>query len=97
MRSTPEHRSCSFVLQQGNYHISSIFPPPAQARQFCYLGHTSCEVMNMSYVNPALRPKFETLPIDLKNEILARDVTLSNLNDLIHVLQEIVDEAEAAP
>lgn len=51
----------------------------------------------MSYVNPALRSRFETLPIDLKNEILARDVTLSNLNDLIHVLQEIVDEAEAAP
>ena len=51
----------------------------------------------MSYVNPALRPKFETLPIDLKNEILARDVTLSDLNDLIHVLQEIVDETEAAP
>ena len=51
----------------------------------------------MSYVNPALRAKFESLPIDLKNEILARDVTLSNLNDLIHVLQEIVDEAKAAP
>lgn len=51
----------------------------------------------MSYVNPALRSKFETLSIDLKNEILARDVTIRNLNDLIHVLQEIIDEAEAAP
>ena len=51
----------------------------------------------MSYVNPALRPKFESLPIDLKNEILARDVTRSNLNDLIPVLPEIVAEAKAAP
>jgi len=76
---------------------SHVFSPPAQAGQNCYLGHTSLEVIEMSYVNPALRPKFETLPIDLKNEILARDVTLSDLNDLIHVLQEIVDEAKAAP
>lgn len=51
----------------------------------------------MSYVNPILRPRFESLPIDLKNEILSRNVTLNNLQDLIHVLQEIVDESETAP
>lgn len=51
----------------------------------------------MSYVNPMLRPRFESLPIDLKNEILSRNVTLNNLQDLIHVLQEIVDESENAP
>lgn len=51
----------------------------------------------MSYVNPMLRAKFESLPIDLKNEILSRNVTLNNLHDLIDVLQQIVDEDEAAP
>lgn len=51
----------------------------------------------MSYVNPMLRSRFESLPIALKNEILSRDVTLNNLQDLINVLQVIVDEADAAP
>ena len=51
----------------------------------------------MSYVNPMLRSRFEALPIDLKNEILSRNVTLNNLQDLIDVLQAIVDEGEAAP
>ena len=51
----------------------------------------------MSYVNPMLRSRFESLPIDLKNEILSRNVTLNNLQDLINILQVIVDEAEAAP
>lgn len=55
------------------------------------------EVICMSYVNPMLRSRFESLPIDLKNEILSRDVTLNNLQDLINVLQVIVDEADAAP
>lgn len=51
----------------------------------------------MSYVNPALRPEFESLSIDLKNEILNRGVTISDLSDLIHVLREIVSESESAP
>jgi len=51
----------------------------------------------MSYVNPALQSKFEELPIDLKNEILSRNVTINSLQDLIGVLQQIIDEAEAAP
>ena len=55
------------------------------------------EVICMSYVNPMLRSRFESLPIDLKNEILSRNVTLNNLQDLINILQVIVDEAEAAP
>ena len=46
----------------------------------------------MSYVNPALRYQFESLSIDLKNEILARDVRIDTLNDLIKVLEQIVNE-----
>lgn len=45
-----------------------------------------------SYVAPELRDKFETLSIDLKNSILARNVRLTNLHDLIRVLEDIVSE-----
>lgn len=44
----------------------------------------------MSYVSPKLRDKFESLSIDLKTEILSRDVRLENMNDLIQVLEQIV-------
>lgn len=47
-----------------------------------------------SYVSPKLQDKFETLSIDLKNSILERDVRLENLTDLIHVLEDIVQESE---
>ncbi|WFR56196.1 hypothetical protein QA584_21650 [Anaerocolumna sp. AGMB13025] len=48
----------------------------------------------MSYVAPAIREKFETLPTDLKNSILDRDVKLNNIYDLMHVLEQIVAEGE---
>ena len=47
-----------------------------------------------SYVSPMIRPKFESLPIHLKNVILERDVQLNSLEDLIKVLENIVTEAE---
>ena len=49
----------------------------------------------MSYVAPAIRDKFETLSINLKNAISERDVKLYTIHDLIHVLEDIVAEAEA--
>ncbi|MBS6956160.1 MAG: molecular chaperone GroEL [Clostridium sp.] len=45
-----------------------------------------------SYVSPKIRDKFESLSIDLKNDILARDVQLNTLQDLIRVLEQIVEE-----
>ncbi len=48
----------------------------------------------MSYVAPAIREKFETLSVDLKNTILDRDVKLYTIHDLINVLDDIVKEAE---
>ncbi len=48
----------------------------------------------MSYVSPALREKLESLPIELKDEILSRDVRIENLHDLISVLETIVAEGE---
>ena len=49
----------------------------------------------MSYVNPTLRSRFESLPIELKNEILSRNVHIETLRDLIAVLEDIVREGEA--
>lgn len=48
-----------------------------------------------SYVAPAIRDKFESLSINLKNCILERDVKLETIHDLIHVLEDIVKEGEA--
>lgn len=48
-----------------------------------------------SYVAPAIRDKFESLSINLKNCILERDVRLETIHDLIHVLEDIVKEGEA--
>ena len=45
-----------------------------------------------SYVSPAVRDKFESLSIDLKNCILERNVRLETVFDLIRVLEEIVAE-----
>lgn len=47
-----------------------------------------------SYVAPALKERFESLSIDLKNRILARNVQLASIQDLIRVLEEIVAEDE---
>lgn len=48
-----------------------------------------------SYVAPGIRDKFETLSSELKDCILARNVRLQTLQDLIQVLEEIVKEGEA--
>lgn len=49
----------------------------------------------MSYVNPKLESEFESLSIDLKNEILSRGVTINSLADLISELQKIADEGNS--
>ena len=55
--------------------------------------HTNTEVIEMaSYVSPKIRDKFESLSIDLKNDILKRNVHLETLQDLIQVLEKIVKE-----
>ena len=45
-----------------------------------------------SYVSPKIRDKFESLSIDLKKDILERNVQLYTLQDLIRVLEQIVEE-----
>lgn len=46
----------------------------------------------MSHINPQLREQFESMPVELKNEILSRNVTLETMNDLMAVLEQIVQE-----
>lgn len=48
-----------------------------------------------SYVAPAIKDKFETLSVSLKNIILERNVQLNTTQDLINVLQDFVEESEA--
>ncbi len=48
----------------------------------------------MSYVNPAIRDKFESMPVDLKNAILSMDIRLENMSDLMACLERIVAEGE---
>jgi hypothetical protein len=48
-----------------------------------------------TYVSPELRDKFNSLPTNLKNVILEKNVQLRNIYDLIHVLEDIVAEGEA--
>lgn len=47
-----------------------------------------------SYVSPAVREKFETLSVELKNMILERDVHIEDIHDLIRVLEDIVKESK---
>ena len=46
------------------------------------------------YIAISVQAKFETLSIDLKNEILERNVQINTIYDLINVLQEIVNEGQ---
>ncbi len=43
----------------------------------------------MSYVDPQIQYRFESLSIDLKNAILEKNVKLNTLDDLNRALKEI--------
>lgn len=49
----------------------------------------------MSYINPKIKAQFESMPIDLKNEILRRNVHLENMADLMSCLERIIQEGES--
>lgn len=46
----------------------------------------------MSFIAPAVQEKFESLSIDLKHNILERDVQINTIYDLINILEIIVKE-----
>lgn len=49
----------------------------------------------MSIINARVRSKFDSLSPALQNAILAKNVSINSLHDLINVLNEIIQEAEA--
>lgn len=48
----------------------------------------------MSYINPKIKAQFDTLPNDLKNALLEKNVNLNSVNDLISALDQFVKENE---
>lgn len=81
----PRARTATFLSAA----VRRIIPPSA--------AQTSGEMGGggmSSYVSPRLQTQFESLSVDLKNEILSRNVRLENLHDLIAVLEQIVQEGE---
>lgn len=48
----------------------------------------------MSHISPAMQEKINTLEPELRQAILDRDVQVNTLQDLIHVLEDIVAAAE---
>lgn len=46
----------------------------------------------MSYIDPAIQTKFDTLSDDLKNAINEMDVKIYNMNDLIKCLEKLTKE-----
>lgn len=48
----------------------------------------------MSHIAPALREKFDSLPQELRNTIMEKNVNLNNVQDLMRVLEQIVAEGE---
>lgn len=48
----------------------------------------------MTYVAPALQAKFDSLSEGLQNVIMERNAQINTMQDLIHVLEDIVSEAE---
>ncbi len=49
----------------------------------------------MTYVNPRIRAKFDSLSSELKKEIWALNASLNSTSDLVVVLQRIIDDTEA--
>lgn len=48
----------------------------------------------MTYVNPRIRAKFDSLSSELKKEIWALNASLNSTGDLAVALQSILDTAE---
>ena len=46
----------------------------------------------MSYINPAIRDKFDSMPADLREHILSMNVRLESMSDLMACLERIVAE-----
>lgn len=64
----------------------------AQLRTYCFWWERG---VSMTYVNPRIRAKFDSLSSELKKEIWALNASLNSTSDLVVVLQRIIDDTEA--
>lgn len=48
----------------------------------------------MSYVNPAIRPQFDSMPAELREHILQMGIKLDTMADLMGCLERIAAEGE---
>lgn len=48
----------------------------------------------MTTIATGIKEKFEELPIELKDYIKEKDVTINNMADLMKVLEDITNESE---
>lgn len=55
---------------------------------------TMQEVNPMPHVSPAIRPQFESMPPHLQEAVLAMDVRLDTMADLMSCLERIIAEGE---
>ncbi|MBP1737123.1 MAG: hypothetical protein H6Q60_1004 [Oscillospiraceae bacterium] len=59
---------------------------------FLFAGQTVIEVIIMFYINPRIRPQFDSLDTDLKNAIRSMDVRVETLTDLMSCLERIIQQ-----
>jgi hypothetical protein len=50
----------------------------------------------MTYVNPFIRAKFDSLSVELKKEIWSQNASLHCTGDLVNALQDVIDKAESS-
>ncbi|WP_297211128.1 hypothetical protein [uncultured Flavonifractor sp.] len=48
----------------------------------------------MSYVNPAIRPQFDSMPAQLREHILQMNIRLDTMADLMGCLERIVAQEQ---
>lgn len=46
----------------------------------------------MAYVDPAIRPQFDSMPLELREHILSMGIRLETMSDLMGCLERIITE-----
>ena len=59
-----------------------------------FFGHTVREVIFVSVISPDIRAEFDSMPAQLQQVILERNVKLETMGDLMACLEQIIAEGE---
>ena len=78
--------SCAFSVSEMYFY--------GNANDMLFSGNTRIEVISMAYVNPSIRPQFDSMPPDVREHILQMDIKLESMQDLMSCLERIVAEGE---